>query len=176
MKISYTIRAEDRVMFNIQHLNKSSRIEKIKSKNRIILSILYGVIGLILIIYKPEYWPMTWIMIFLGILWYFFYPIVWKRGMIKKLKKMYTERESWQELEFRPQGIWARSNIRSGEIPKEAIKKIIKNEHYLFLYLNEEDAIIIPRREIEKDFAWEELLSCINEIFGKECEFENSYN
>jgi hypothetical protein len=172
MRISYTIKSEDIVAFNIQHLNKLSHIRRIKRKNKIIISTLYGAIALGWVVYKPMQWPMAWIVMFVGILWFYFYPKVWERGMVKKIKKIFKDKESRQELEFGHKGIWAKSDIKSGQIPKEEIKKIVENENYLFLYFNEENAIIIPKKEIEKNVKWEELLDCIKSVFGKECEFE----
>lgn len=173
MKITYVLENEDVINFNIQHLNKLSRIKKIQKKNRILISSLYGIIALTWVIIDPGHWPMSWILAFLGVLWYFFYPKVCQRRMSKKVRKIFKNKEiKSQELEFNHQGIQAKKGNQSGFIPWNAIKKIVQNENYLFLYLNEDDGIIIPRKEIENRISWEKLLDCVKSFFGRDWEIE----
>lgn len=174
MKIIYTITNEDIVKFNIQHLSKLSRIKRVQKKNKVIISSLYIAIAIAWFICKPSHWPMAWILLFLGTLWYFFYPKVWERRMVKKINKIFKDKPcKAQELEFRPNGIWAKSDSYRGEIPWNAIERVVENKNYLFLYLSEEDAIIIPRSEVESGVDWEELLDCIKEFFEREWEIES---
>lgn len=94
--------------------------------------------------------------------------------MVKKVRKIFKDKAcKAQELEFRPNGIWAKSDTYAGEIPWNAIERVVENTDYVFLYLSEDDAIIIPRREVESGVDWKELLDCVKEFFDKEWETES---
>lgn len=162
MRISYKIKSEDIIAWNVQHLNQVPRLKKLQLRNRLIISSLYGLIAISWFIYEPAHWPFAWILMFLAVLWYLFYPTVSDYRMIKKIGKAFKDREfGVKELRFNDDGIWAKNGIREGDIPWVAIKRIVYSDQYIFIYLTEDDALIIPRNGIDDFISWEKLSDCI---------------
>lgn len=162
MKIICEVKCEDVVAFNIQHLKKISGVKKVYLRNRNRISSLYGLIALGWLIYEPACWPFAWVLMFLAILWFFFYPKIWELRVAKKVRKVFKEKQSIvNELEFSDDGIWAKNATKKGQIPWAAVKRIISGDRYIFLYLTEDDAIIIPRDGLEDFLSWEQLSDSI---------------
>lgn len=162
MKIKYEVTCEDVMAFNIEHLKKTASIKKLQGRNRNAIASLYALIAIALFIYESTYWPFAWMLMFIAILWFLFYPKAWELRVTKKIRKIFKDKESIvNELEFNNDGIRAKSAKQEGLIPWTAVKRIISGDQYLFLYLTDDDAIIIPRKEVEDFLIWEELSSCI---------------
>lgn len=166
MKVACKITNEDLIKFNIQHLSKLPRIKRLQKRNGIIIGSLYGIIAVTILIVIPEYWGLSWIILFFGILWNVFYPKAWERKMTKKLRKIFKDHSTKnQELEFCPTGILAQRDSYKGEILWDHILKVVENTEYLFFYLDKENAIILPRRDAGN--TWEKILDYT------ECYFKN---
>lgn len=168
MKIRYKIEGEDAVAFNVQHICRLPKIRRLQLRDRIIISALYGLIAIGLFIYEPLYWPFAWLLMFGGIVCFLFYPKVCERRIRTKISRTFKNKEyGMYELELTSEGIFAKNDIKEGYIHWAGVKKIIKNDQHVFLYLTEDDAIIIPKDGIEADASWEDLNDCINQFSQK---------
>lgn len=153
MKIRYQIGSEDVVAFNLQHLISLPAISKKHLKSRVILSVIYGLTALGLFIYDPGYWPFAWLLMFFAILWFIFYPKVWEQRLRRKILKALKDKQyGLCELDLREDGIFAKNDKMEGFLSWQEIKKVVVTDNHIFIYLTEDDGIIISKSGLqEKD-------------------------
>lgn len=162
MKITYTLTLEDVVAFNLEYIKTLSESVKTIKRNRLILPIVYGVIGVVVFLLQPEHFFLASFVLVLALLWYFFYPQVWERKTARALKKHLKKREDLRlggkhELEIKDKYIEAKSESRNGKVPWKEVRRIIVNKYYIYLFLTDRDAIIVPRERIEEAVVWEDF-------------------
>ncbi len=158
MKIRYQIASEDVAAFNLQHLNGLPAIKKRQLKSRVTLSVIYGLTALGLFIYEPGYWPFAWLLMFFAILWFIFYPKVWEQRLRKKILKALKDKQyGLYELDLGPDGIFAKNDKMEGFLSWQKIKKIVVTDNHIFMYLTEDDGIIISKAGLEDTFDWGKL-------------------
>lgn len=165
MKIQYKISSEDVAAFNLQHLKALPQTKKQLLKRRILLSAIYGLLAIALFIYEPGYWPFAWLLMFFAILWFIFYPSAWEYRVRKKILKAFKDKQyEISEIDFSKDGIWVKNDQREGFLNWADLKKVMMTNEHIFMYLTEDDGIIISRAGLKKDVYWEKLC-----MFIKEC-------
>lgn len=158
IKIRYKIGSEDVAAFNLQHLKEVPSLKKKQWRGRVILSLVYGLIAIALFVYEPAYWPFSWLLMFFAILWFIFYPGVWEQRVRKKVLKIAEKKEyGVSELDFDEDGIAIKNDDMEGVMSWIHIKKVVQTDQHIFMYLTDEEAIIIPRAGLEDEVDWDEL-------------------
>lgn len=162
MKLSYTVSLEDVVLFNLEYIKALPESIKVVKRNRLILPIIYGVVGCGILLWQPQHWLMSAFVILLGAGWYFFYPRVWERKTARALKKHLKKREDLQlggqhVLKIKDDSFEVKNDNRSVNIHWDEVRRSVINKNYVYLFLTEQDAIIIPRERIKEEIAWEEI-------------------
>lgn len=165
MNIRYKIAAEDVATFNLQHLKGLPAIRKKQLWHRIIVSGIYGLVAIGLFIYEPAFWPFAWLLMFFAILWFIFYPTVWQHRLRKKILKVFKNKQyTTSEINFSSDGLFAKNNEKEVQIPWSNIKKLVHTDQHIFMYLTEDDGIIIPKAGLEKEVNWNELYEFIKKF------------
>jgi len=166
MRITYTLTLEDIIIFNLEYIKSLPESVKTVKRNRLILPIIYGMIGVIVFLWQPAHAFLGGFAIILAVLWYFFYPQVWERKTARALKKHLKKREDLHlggkhQLEIKDKCLEAKSNSRNGTIPWKEVKRIIINTNYFYLFLTDKDAIIVPRSRIIENIPWETVCKLV---------------
>lgn len=165
MKVSYKVKEEDIVTFNLWHLKTMPKLVKTRNRSRLLVSGFYGAIGVGFFAFDRSYWAFSWILIFLAVMWALFYPRVWERRLRKKVLKALKGREDHgvHSLEFEDEGVVAKNDIKEGWIPWENILRIVETGEHIFLYITEDNAVIVPREGLDDEEEWNELCEEVRE-------------
>lgn len=162
MKIRYKINSEDVAAFNMQHLKGLPAIKRQQLKHRILLSVVYGLIAVGLFIYEPGYWPFAWLLMFFAVLWYVFYPRVWEHRVRKKILKLYKDKHYGVcELDVGTDGIRVKNDKMEGSLGWDRVKRVVTTDRHIYMYLTEDDGIIISKDGVEACVDWEELVAAV---------------
>lgn len=159
MKIRYQLHMDDLIAFQVNHMKTCPKSLKTRARNRVLIPVIYATFALSWVYFSPAHWLEVLIVLTFATLWASFYPRVWEQRLHKRLKKTFkkqgkTAPEGVQELTLQNDGFIAKNNTKEGFIAWTQIQKYVHTEHYLFLYLSSDDAIIIPQKNLECDDSW----------------------
>lgn len=168
MKVSYTTHMNDMVEFNILHISQLPQFRKRVTMHRIILPIVYGLVSVGGFIAFQKFWPAWGLLMFLAILWAIFYPRVSeeqiRKQVTKSLKRRETEfnSENVNEITVQPNGLQIKTPGINGFLPWSKVHHVITNLNYIFIYVNPDEAIMIPKNRIIENCDFETLKRTIS--------------
>lgn len=168
MKIEYTLELEDIVLYNLKYIRSLPESLKSIKRNRWILPLIYGSIGVAILGVTPEHWLMGGFLVLLSGLWFKFYPSVWDQKTARQLKRHFKKRDdlnlkTLNTINFKGDCFEVKSSSREGKIHWNQVIKAESDNLYIYLYLTEEDAIIIPKSRIDDKSKWEALVALVSE-------------
>jgi len=174
MKIEYELRSEDVAAFNVDHLKRDNKLMKKLKRKRLIVTGLYMFSALICYILGDVFWPFALFLFFLGGLWWAFYLKWWEYKMKRQVIRTYKRRnqkkpedKGMHELNFKDSYIYAKNEEDGGKVPWKDIFEAVIRDDYIFLYMSECDAIIIPRRRLDEEYLWGDLCDFVKETFAE---------
>lgn len=155
MEIKYTLTEEDYINFNLFHLKNSKTAMNALKIQRLLIPILYLIVGFILA--KVSEGPLfLWLSIFLllGIAWYFFYPKYFYHSVMRRVRKMLKEGKNEGLLgehlmTVSEEGIHDISSSGETSVKWPSIENFTEDEHNLYFYNTSLSAYIIPKRELQ---------------------------
>lgn len=178
MKIAYQLSLEDIIAFNVGHVSRSQKVQSKIRRNRFLIPFVYGVVALGLLALNTQFWPVSWFFGFLAVLWFIFYPQVWKQRVVSQVKKRYKEVDFnashyAYELEFQKEGILASNAAHTNLLPWAKIINIEETVNHLFLFFTEDDGMIIPKKDFIEDNSWSEVIRVIKELHAAQIPHKN---
>lgn len=173
-KIKYRLTSEDVASFNIDHLKRRPGWKKTNFIYRICMASMYAGTGIVWFLLSPGNWPVSWIFVFVAILWWCFYTKTWERRIRKQVLKAYKkqnrpipEEQGVHELILNSEKIVAKHNNHEGAIRWDQILQAVVREDYAFLYMTDLDAIIIPKHGLQNVNDWRYLVAFIEKKVSK---------
>lgn len=163
MEIEYTTDLEDVLAFNLYHLRKNPGLGARQRRSRILIVSVYGLVGLSWLYFDPGHWLMALIFLGLGGLWYRFYNRTWEERVRRQIHKSYPKikeakkAEEKQRLRLKADGIYVQRGGQEGLISWAQIFNLVCLDDYIYIYLNQEESIIIPRKKIVGNIIWDKL-------------------
>ncbi len=151
MTIDYKIDEKDFLIHQLYLASKSDRIRKKRQRNKVIVPIIYLVLGLLL--FLGDKFLLAIIFVILGVLWYFIYPIWEKRHYINHYKSFIKENLSDRldritTLEFNKDYILAKQNGNESKILTIELEEICEIPTIILVRLKSGQFYILPKDKI----------------------------
>ncbi len=151
MKIEFSLNEDDFLMHQLYVASKSNTIRKRRTRNRIIIPLLYFVFAFLIFIQNKII--VATIICIIGIVWFLFYPKWDKRHYINHYKKFIKENykarfEEKLSLEFYNDFILAYDAGSESKILTKEIEEIVEICTNIFIRLKGGQSIILPKNKI----------------------------
>lgn len=152
MIIEYKIDENDFLTHQLFLASKSDRIKKKRVKNKIIIPIIYLVVGIFFLV-KNENRVVFILFLLVGFLWYFFYPL-WERShYISHYKNFINENykgkvDIMATLEFNNEHIIAKDKASESKILTTEVLEIVEIPTSIYIRLKSGQSIILPKDKI----------------------------
>jgi hypothetical protein len=152
MKLEYSLEKNDYVTFQLFAAAKSKRITKKRRNNKIILPLIY--LGLAVVTYFVEDIGLSIIFLFIGLLWFLFYPAYEKKKYFrhydKYIEENYKNRFGKVEtLNFEEDYVLSKDYTGEGKLFLSEVEELNEIEKYYFLKFNSGVSLIIPKSKID---------------------------
>lgn len=156
MHIAYRLALRDIVFFQNYHFDHSSasvRTRRLATWGG--AAVIVALIGVMAVI--TESWPLLAMGVALAAVYAFGFPLFLRTNVRRMTSRLYAGRLNVlgrRELEITADGLVSRSEEEEGITPWEEIVDVVVLDRYLFVYLGETAAHIVPRDNVlEGDFV-----------------------
>jgi hypothetical protein len=156
MQIAYRLALRDIVFFQNYHFDhspSSARTRRLATWGG--AAVILALIAVMAVI--SESWPLLAMGVALAAVYAFGFPVFLRANVRRMTMRLYAGRLNVlgrRELEITEEGVLSRSEEGTGVTPWESIVDVIVLDRYLFVYLGEEAAHIVPRDNVlEGDFV-----------------------
>jgi hypothetical protein len=151
MTIDYKIDENDFLTHQLFVASKSSRIKRKRRRNKLIVLVIYAVLGILLFIENKYF--LSIIFLAIGILWFFIYPIWEKRHYIKHYKEFIKENYKDRlgrntRLEISNDYILAKDNGSESKILTTELEEIHEIPTTIFIRLKGGQSFILAKDKI----------------------------
>lgn len=157
MKLKYSLETIDYVNFNLYHIEYTDTIKAKLKKQRISGTLLLVIVGLIGV-YFAKNSQMTVALVAFGIAvyWYLNFPKSAKTRVIKSTEKAVKDGklgDLFREvtIEINEKGISESLEDMSNSSDWSTISKIVEVNDYLYYFLENNNAVVVPKRIITED-------------------------
>jgi len=152
MKIEYTLEKVDFLKYQLYAASKSASIIKSRKKSRLLLPIVYFVLGVLLFVFADLIPALIFFGV--GIAWYLIYPYYMKNRYIRHFEKYIDENYKNRfgklvTLEFEGEYIIAIDYIGESRLRIKEIAEINEIQDYIFLKFSSGESLILPKDRIE---------------------------
>ena len=151
MKIDYHLDEDDFLTHQLFIASRSPRIQLKRKRSRISVPIVYSIIGILFLV--QEQFGLMFVFVFLGFLWYVFYPKWDKRRFIKHYQKFIQE--TYKErfgvvvsLEIGDAYMWARDEANESKIAVTEVTEICEISSTIYMLLRSGQTLILPKNKI----------------------------
>jgi hypothetical protein len=162
MTIEYTLDKVDFLTFQLYSASKSERIRKIRTRNKMMLPLVY--LGISIILYFIESIELAIIIFLSGLLWILIYPFYDRRKYVKHYEKyileIYKNRLGKPEnLKF--EGDYVHSSDFTGETKMylSELEELNEISDYYYLKFNSGVSLIIPKRKVDNIESLDQFLN-----------------
>lgn len=159
MEITHSLEAKDYINFNLFQIQHSEQLRKRLHLQRIVVSILFIAISLIVFNLLNRFRLTVAILsLLISVLWYSYFPTFSKNQVVKSTEKTIARGQLsslFDEVRLEFDGVGITEVTTQGEHSNnwQEIQSIVLTKEYLYLFLTSTSAIIIPKRTL----ATEEL-------------------
>lgn len=152
MILEYKIDENDFLTHQLFIASKSDRIKKKRVKNKIIIPIIYFVLGVYFLV-KNENLVVFILFSLVGFLWYFFYPIWERKHYINHYKGFIKENYNGKvnimtTIEFNNELIIAKDQASESKVFTTEISEIVEIPSTIYVRLKSGQSIILPKDKI----------------------------
>ncbi|MCD2258729.1 YcxB family protein [Psychroserpens luteolus] len=177
MTLHYTLNFDDFLEYQLYASSKSKQHKKNRNKSRLVIPIIYVILGLVMFFLKRT--ELAILFILFALLWYIFYPLYskgrYKRHFENHIKEHYKNRIGKENVltfgddtDFiETSDFGSQSRIQDSEFDK----LIELKEHY-FLKLKSELSLIIPKRAVTDHDKFKKLFTDIDLDYVNELDWE----
>ncbi len=164
---TYEIDQNDILNYQLYHASMSKQIKKRRLISRILIPVLYGVIGLFFIVFSN--YGLGIIFIVSGVLWLIFFPI-WERkryinhfkGFLKEnYKSMFNDTST---IRFDDDSIFIKGLDSESTFGNNQLERIDEITDYIFVKLKSGQTVVLPKNKISNI---DEVRSYLLELTGK---------
>jgi hypothetical protein len=152
MTIEYFIDENDFLTYHMYAASKSERIQKKRYRNKILVPVVYVLLGLFSYYRSKNIEAIVFIMV--AILWFFLYPLWEKRRYVKHYKDYFNENtkeggDSRASMELDNDFIITKEQGIESKVATTEIVEIIEINTSLFIKLTTGQSFILPKNKIK---------------------------
>ncbi|WP_298761308.1 YcxB family protein [uncultured Psychroserpens sp.] len=177
MTLNYTLNFDDFLEYQLYASSKSKRQKQNRNKSRLVIPIIYVILGLVMFVLKKT--ELSILFILFALLWYVFYPLYskgrYKRHFENHIKENYTNRIGKEnELTFGDEADFIETSSFGSQsrIQESEFDKLIELKDHYFLKLKSELTIIIPKRAVTDHAEFKKLFTDIDLDYVDELDWE----
>ncbi|APY06831.1 hypothetical protein BWZ20_00315 [Winogradskyella sp. J14-2] len=153
MTINYQLTNSDFLEYQLYTSSKSELHKKRRFRSRIIIPILYLVLG-IFFANQSEKFGIGIAFIVFGILWFVFYPLYakwrYKNHFKKHVEENYKNRINKPvEIDFNENSVNSKDFTSESRINGTELKELIETKDHFFIKLQTDLSLIVPKHSIE---------------------------
>jgi hypothetical protein len=153
MNINYQLTNSDFLEYQLYTSSKSELHKKRRFRSRIIIPIIYIVLGIIFTNLNGKYGIGISFIVF-AILWFLFYPMYSKRRYKKHFQKHVEENYKNRinkpvEIDFDENSVNAKDFTSESKINGTELKELIETKDHFFIKLTTDLSLIVPKHSIE---------------------------
>lgn len=150
MTINYTISEEDLLTYQLYAASKSERILKQRKRNKLI-GLVY--LPMALIFFLAKTYPVAIMLVLVGILWFFLYPLWDKKRIMNNYQDFINENQKERlgnliQLEITGEFILAKDKGSESKVQISELEKITEIPSLILLVLKGGISLAIPKQEI----------------------------
>ncbi|XLS27930.1 YcxB family protein [Flavobacteriaceae bacterium M23B6Z8] len=153
MTINYQLTNSDFLEYQLYTSSKSELIKKRRFRSRIIIPIIYLILGLFFANHSGKFGIGIAFVIF-GILWFIFYPLYskwrYKNHFKKHVEENYKNRINKPvKIDFDENSLNAKDFTSESRINGTELKELIETKDHFFIKLTTDLSLIVPKHSIE---------------------------
>lgn len=172
MKIEYTLENIDFLEYHLYSASKSKSIKKKRLKSRIVIPILYSIIGFYFLLNDNKLITFSIFIIF-GLLWFLFYPLyskkTYKKHYVKHVEEHYVNRiNTPTEMIINSDFIYAKDHSAEEKIKISEFDKLTELQNHFVLELKRGVSFIIPKKNIVNIGEFKEKILELNIPYNNE--------
>lgn len=155
LEIEYELREQDLTAFTEHQLQDKEHYQKILRRHQITLPALLALLAFFVWFYYANTLGAIYIGL-IAVLWHYLSPILIKYNIRRKTLKLYSDTDKEQligkyKLRLEPQALAEIRGKQETRIPWRDIVRIEAAKRYVFIYLDVDMALIIPRKTAKGD-------------------------
>jgi len=155
LEIEYDLRETDLTAFTEHQLHDKEDFQKILRRHQLTFPALLALIAAFVGFYYANL-PGAMYIAVIAILWHYFTPISIKYGIRRRTLKLYSTEDKANlmghyKLRVEPQVLACIRGKKEQSIPWREILRIEATKRYVFIYLDMDMAMIIPRKTVKGD-------------------------
>ncbi len=151
MTIEYTLTREDYLQMQLFAASKSPRIVKSRNKSRLLLSIVYVILGVILFFGANDVYAISFFLF--GVGWYFYHPFMMRRRYKRHFEKYIDETlanrfDKTVELRFEEDSLMEKSHMGESKVNLTEVTAVYETNDYFYIEFSSGQYAIIPKNRI----------------------------
>ncbi|GAB6067942.1 hypothetical protein JCM13664_12610 [Methylothermus subterraneus] len=155
LEIEYELRKQDLTALTEHQLQDKEHYQKILRRHQITFPAVLALLALLVWTYYANPLGAAYIGL-IAVLWHYVSPILIKYNIRHKTLKLYSDADKQQligkyKLRLEPQALTEIRDKHETRIPWKDIVRIEASKHYVFIYLDVDKALIIPRKTTKGD-------------------------
>jgi hypothetical protein len=155
LQIEYELREQDLTAFTEHQLQDKENFQKILRRHQIIIPAILAFLALLAWIYYASPLNAAYIAL-IAISWHYLSPMLIKYNLRRKILKLYSETDKRQligkyKLRLEPHALVEIRGTQETRIPWQDVLRIEVTKRYVFIYLDVDMALIIPRKTLKGD-------------------------
>ena len=172
MNLEFERTEEDLVEFNLFHYDNSPSIRKQVFAVQILLTILiFGAVASTFV----RYAPISSLILggIFGGLTYIVVPYMYKRSIVKQVRKMLKEGSNisllgHHEMRLSSDGINYKMVASETKLNWSSVERVVENDKYIYMYIGSMQALVIPKNVFVSSNHQKEFLDLVNSNMGQE--------
>lgn len=148
MEINFRVTENDYIQYNLYHYAHWPATKRILMFSRLCVPIVLVIAALVIIKHHTLF---AWLpVLIIGVAWFFWRPVLFRRGIIRNVKKLMSEGRCSEFIGDFTVTLAenALSHSRQNQITETAyngIEQVVQDKERIYLYLGSLTAIIIPK-------------------------------
>lgn len=170
MEITHRLETKDYIQFNLFQIQYSENLRKRLAIQRVVVSLLFSLVALLSFVFLSRFSLLvTGIFLLISLFWYLYFPTFSKNQVVKSTEKTIASGHlstlfDEVRLKVDSRGIDELTSRGSHLKSWSDIQSIKQTKDYLYLYMTQASALIIPKRNLKKE-ELDELKSLIAQYY-----------
>lgn len=155
LEIEYELRDQDLTALTEHQLQEKEHYQKILRRHQLTFPALLALLAFFVWLFYANILGTIYIAL-IAILWHYFSPLLIKHNIRRRTIKLYSEADRARltgrhKLRLEPQCLVEIHGKEENRIPWRDILRLEETKHYVFVYLDVDQALIIPRKSVKGD-------------------------
>ncbi|XSG85301.1 MAG: YcxB family protein [Methylohalobius sp. ZOD2] len=155
LEIEYELRQRDLTAFTEHHIQEKEDYQKILRRHQITFPAVLAFLAFVVGFFYANTLSAIGIAV-VAVAWHYLSPLIIKYNIRRKTLKLYSESDKQQllgkrRLRLEPQALVEIGEGEENRIPWRDIVRIEALKRYIFIYLDIDMALIVPRKTVQGD-------------------------